>query len=102
MKKTQLFFLAFCSIGFLGLSQNSNPPKQEQNVQHDQRLTSLKPADASPMVFSSLEEMNAKKQSKMDATRDLIRQNINNPELVKQYRENLWRIENAKVSEPNK
>lgn len=98
MKKTRLLTMALAFMSLLSFSQNKTPVKS-QTISQEEILTSLKPMDASPAVFSSQKELEEKKQSKINATHDLIRQNKNNPKLVLQYREQLWRFENAIVVE---
>jgi len=99
MKKTHLLCLAFILTSLVGISQTPVPGKATAKTT-ETIYTPLKPKDGSPAVFSSKAELEAKKQSKINATRDLIRLNKDNAALVIQYRETLWRFENAIVSEP--
>jgi hypothetical protein len=99
MKKTHLLTVALLFLSLLSFSQNKTPVRTNSSTQ-EEILTPLKPLDASPAVFSSAQELEAKKQGKINATRDLIRKNKNNAKLVVQYREQLWRFENAIVVEP--
>lgn len=99
MKKTQLICLTLLFLSLSGYSQTPNPVKTTAKTT-EEIYTPLKPKDGSPAVFSSKAELEAKKQSKINATLDLIRLNKDNAALVLQYRESLWRFENAIVVEP--
>lgn len=99
MKKTQIICLGLLMMASLGFSQNAVQGKTVSKSA-EEIYTPLKPKDASPAVFNSKAEMEAKKQSKIQATLELIKKNKDNPELVLQYREQLWRFENAIVNEP--
>lgn len=101
MKKAKLIVLALTLISLTGFSQNAAKVKTVKSGTED-IFTPLKPADASPAVFSSKQEMDTKLTDKKNSTLDLIRQNKDNPETVKQLREQLWRFENAIVIEPKK
>jgi hypothetical protein len=90
--KKNLLVLCFCLIAGGIFSQTAK----------DAIYSGLRPADAKPAVFSSQAEMDAKKESKKNAIKDLITQNSTDPVKVKMYREELWRFENAVVAEPKK
>jgi hypothetical protein len=99
MKNKHIICLAFIFLSCVGISQTPTPGKTQEKTA-EEIYTSLKPKDGAPAVFSSKAELDAKKQSKIHATLDLIRLNKNNPALLLQYRETLWRFENAIVAEP--
>jgi hypothetical protein len=102
MKKTHLILLALVFMSLVGFSQNAAGKPSTKATQTEDIYSPLKPADASPAVFSSKEEMQSKLQDKKYNTIELIRQNKDNPEQVKQLREQLWRFEHAIVIEGNK
>jgi len=71
-------------------------------AQSSSEITSLKPLDESPAVFSSQAEMDEKKSEKIAKMKVMIRENEGDEEKIKQLREELWRFENAIVVEPKK
>jgi len=99
MKKVNAICLICIFLSLGGFSQTPASGKTSTKTT-EEIYTPLKPKDGSPAVFGSKAELEAKKQSKINATRDLIRLNKDNAALVIQYRETLWRFENAIVSEP--
>lgn len=99
MKKAPLICLTILFLSLVGFSQTPTPGKTAAKTT-EEIYTPLKPKDGSPAVFSSKAELESKKQSKINATLDLIRLNKDNAALVIQYRESLWRFENAIVVEP--
>ncbi len=70
----------------LGFSQNAVQGKTVSKSA-EEIYTPLKPKDASPAVFGSKSDLEAKRQRKIDATLELIKKNKDNPELVIRYRE---------------
>lgn len=101
MKKTHLICLGICLATLSGMAQVPASKEQSKtNVSENHKA--IRPPDGTPYVFSTQEELNAKKQDKLSATHDLIEQNKANPERVKELRMNLWRIENAVVAPANK
>lgn len=101
MKKTHLICLGICLASLGGIAQEPGTVNQTKRAVAEHHKA-IKPADASPYVFTTQEELNAKKQDKLNATHDLIEQNKDNPAKVKELRMNLWRLENAVVAEPKK
>lgn len=97
MKKISLLILVFISTTFVSVAQDGKTTTKK-NVE-ESIYTSLKPADGQGAVFNSKEEMQAKIQDKKDKMIGLIKENANDPVKVKQYREELWRFENAVVKE---
>ena len=65
-------------------------------------ITSVKPADENPVVFSSQSELDAKKADKIEKIKVLIRENEGNADKIMYLRKELWRFENAIVVEPKK
>jgi len=99
MKKTHLIASALIFMSLSAFSQQNTPVKTDSQVQ-EEVFTPLKPLDASPAVFSSKQELEQKKPLKINGVKDEIRIHKNNPEMIKQLREQLWRFENAIVIEP--
>lgn len=96
MKKEVILFSAFMALSLSGFSQSqSNTTVQKENSKS--MYTPLKPSDASPATFSSQEELNTKVPAKKSAIKDQITLNKDNPEMVKQLRQDLWRFEHAIV-----
>ncbi|HQQ94048.1 MAG TPA: hypothetical protein PLQ93_05800 [Bacteroidia bacterium] len=102
MKKTHLFALALVFMSLVGVSQNTAAKASVKSGNIEELFTPLKPADATPAVFTTRQEMEQKVPQKKQSTIDLIRQNKNNPAEVKRLREQLWRYENAITTEENK
>jgi hypothetical protein len=95
MKKTIVAALLFlCITG----AQAQNPT---QNKAKADIYSPLKPKDASPYVFTTQAELDAKKESKKNTIIARIRQNENDAVKVQRLREQLWRIENAVVQTPS-
>lgn len=61
--------------------------------------TSLKPVDANPYRFQSPEERNQIVPLKLAELNTLISENAAHPDLVKAFRETMWRYENAIIAE---
>ncbi len=99
MKKVNTICLICIFLSLAGFSQTPASGKTSTKTA-EEIYTPLKPKDGSPAVFGSKSDLEAKKQSKIDATLELIKKNKDKPELVMQYREQLWRFENAIVVEP--
>ena len=99
MKKVNTICL-ICIFLSLGAFSQTPATGKTSTKTTEEIYTPLKPKDGSPAVFSSKSDLEAKKQSKIDATLELIKKNKDKPELVLQYREQLWRFENAIVVEP--
>lgn len=64
-------------------------------------LTSLKPADGTPAIFPTQEELDSKVPAKIDGIKEEILNNSNDAVRVKYLREQLWRFENAVVVKNN-
>lgn len=101
MKKIPILLL-FLTAGFASTAQTNNATSPAKTETKENIYTSLKPADGQVVVFHSKEEMEAKVEGKKENMREFIRQNANDPERVKYYREELWRFENAVVKQDNK
>jgi len=82
------------SMGIISLTINAQSS--------DTEITSIKPKDATPVVFSTQEELDSKKVEKIEKIKDQIKQNIGNDEKTLYLRQELWRFENAVVSTPKK
>ncbi len=96
MKKTALLFTFLWFAALLSAQDNSSTSKK---ISPENIYTSIKPADGQPAVFNTHEELTAKIQDKKDKTILLIKENQTDPAMVKIYREQLWRFENAVVLE---
>lgn len=94
MKRKLLSVAVLLALSVLGTAQNKTTlsKKSESGI-----YTSLKPADGSPYVFGTQQELNDKQASKKGAILSEIKANEKNPERVKALREELWRVENAIV-----
>ena len=99
MKKTHLIASALIFMSLSAFSQQNTAVKTDSQVQ-EEIFTPLKLLDPSPAVFTSKQELELKKPLKINGVKDEIRLNKNNPEMVKQLRQQLWRFENAIVIEP--
>ena len=66
---------------------------------HAAILTSIKPADESPAVFPTQQELDEKIADKIEKIKQLILDNRENAEMVENLRKDLWRFENAIVIE---
>lgn len=82
------------SMGIISLTINAQSS--------DTEITSIKPKDATPVFFSTQEELDSKKVEKIEKIKDQIKQNIGNDEKTLYLRQELWRFENAVVSTPKK
>ena len=60
---------------------------------------SVKPADESPVVFANQEELDSKKDEKIEKIKTLIKEYQSDPNELLRLREELWRFENAIVKE---
>ncbi|MFT5602638.1 MAG: Skp family chaperone for outer membrane protein [Flavobacteriales bacterium] len=89
MKKV-IFTIAMAVIASTTFAQTQTKEKTE--------ITSIKPVDGSPVVFSSQEELDAKIDDKIEKIKVQIRANANDPKKVEYLRMELWRFENAIVS----
>ena len=95
MKKKLILFFASLSMATAIVGQDKSINSNKTIIGNI--YTSLKPLDEQPAVFSSQADLDAKIQDKKNKTVQLISDNKNDPDLVKKYREQLWRFENAIV-----
>lgn len=89
MKKL-IFTIAMGIVASTTLAQTETNAKEV--------ITSIKPADASPVVFATQKELDAQIDDKIEKIKVQIRANANDPKKVKYLRMELWRFENAIVS----
>lgn len=61
-------------------------------------IVSVKPADESPVVYTTREELEAKNAGKIEAMKDQIRAAGDDQEKVMYLKKELWRFENAIVA----
>ena len=94
---TKHTLLLFAGLAIAGLASGQNARTNEKPV--TDIYSPLKPADGSPAVFSTKAELDAKVQDKKQGLLALIKENSADPAKVKQYREQLWRLEHAIVVE---
>lgn len=95
MKTLLLLFIVFSGIIVFGQEQvNNSHPVAAESI-----YTSVKPVDASPVVFANQEELDSKKADKIEKIKGLIQEHQNNPNELLRLREELWRFENATVKE---
>jgi len=99
MKKNLILFVFLLLVAVSEAQERSDKSKQ---VVNENIYTSIQPADLQPAVFSSQKELDEKIQDKKNKTIALIKANQNDTLKVRVYREQLWRFENAIVSEPGK
>ena len=90
MKKT-LFTLAIVLAAGVSFSQETS-----------NGTTSIKPADESPVVYTSREELESKNAGKIEAMKLQIVQAKGDEKKVLYLRKELWRFENAIVAGENK
>lgn len=62
-------------------------------------LTSIKPENARPATFRDQAHMDEKKDAKIEAIKQEILANQDDPERVNKLRQTLWRFENAVILE---
>lgn len=96
MKNNILLLICLFGFKFSFIAQEKASSKTKNEVM----ITSLKPLDERGAVFSSQEELDAKVADKKNGIILLIKENTNDLEKVKMYREELWRFENATVQPP--
>ncbi len=96
MNKSILILFAILSFTSLTFAQENKKPQQEVIY------TPLKPADGTPAVFTTQEELNAKVPVKKTNLLNLIKENSTDTAQVRMLREQLWRFENAIVKAPKK
>ncbi len=94
-----LLLLACLSITSVTIAQDKEV--QNKKTASENIYTSLKPADGTPVVFNSQEDLNAKIQTKKNNVLALIKENAGDSVQVKILREQLWRFENATVKAAN-
>jgi len=97
MNKNILLFacLSLASISFAQDKTVNGKKAVSENI-----YTSLKPADGTPAVFSSKEDLDSKVQNKKNNLLILIKENSGDTAQVRILREQLWRFENAIVRTP--
>ncbi len=95
MKKSTL--LLFACLALFKISNAQDSKNQKAKVVSENIYTALKPADATPYVFGSQQDLNDKQASKKGAVLSEIKANANDPQKLQTLRESLWRIENATV-----
>lgn len=93
--------LAVSSISF------GQQTSQQVNFKDVSEITSLKPADENPYVFSTKEEMEEAVARKSGAIKDMIMEQqqqtktttttLTNDRIIASMREDLWRLEHAIV-----
>ena len=96
MKKTAFLAITVCLLSISANAQDAS--KSNQNGKDV--YTSLKPADATPAVFPTEQEMKEKKAFKMENIKLQIKENLNDTFKVRLLRYELWRFENAVVKTP--
>lgn len=94
MKKLLLSILVMSTCVAYGQEQSSNHHSESIYV-------SIKPVDESPAVFASQEELDEKKNDKIEKIKTLINENQNDSVELQRLREELWRFENAIVRKNN-
>lgn len=88
----------FCVAIFCGSVGVNNIYAQETTeLQQEDILTSIKPADGQPAVFSNQVDLENKVDSKIEEIKKMILENRNDAVKVNHLREELWRFENAIV-----
>jgi hypothetical protein len=93
MKRVILCVAIFCgSVGVNNIYAQEKTELQQENI-----LTSIKPADEQPVVFANKMELDQKVDFKIENTKRAILENRNDAVKVRQLREELWRFENAIV-----
>ncbi len=91
------------AIGLFALSTGAiaqNSPNENSvtiEMSDNDLFTSIKPIDASPVVFPTQEELDAKIDGKIDAIKQQLVANQNDAEKVAYLKRELWRFENAIV-----
>ena len=97
MKKVILCIAIFCG----SVALNNVYAQETVELQQEDVLTSIKPADGQPAVFANKEELDQKVDFKIENTKRAILENKNDAVKVRQLREELWRFENAIVHSNN-
>jgi uncharacterized protein YdeI (BOF family) len=99
MKINVFLLLVMMTISFGAAAQEQRGANQ--SAANEDIYTSLRPADAQPVQFSSQVELDAKIQYKKDNMIALIGANRKDTAMVRLLRYELWRFENAIVVPPN-
>jgi len=86
-----LGFMVVCSVVTHVRAQSSNTPITLETVK------SLPPKDGLPMTFSTSKELNKVVPPRIAELKQLIVDFQHDPDKATVYREELWRLENAKV-----
>lgn len=99
MNKKNLVFIAMLAVSSISFGQQTS---QQVNFRDVSEITSLKPADEKPYVFSTKEEMEEAVARKSGAIKDMIMEqqqqvNTTNDRIIASMREDLWRLEHAIV-----
>ena len=100
MKRTLLLFtlLALMSSNELVAQTNEAPKKGVAATQAStENITSLKPEDGKPFVFSSQDGLDNSVPLKIEAIKEQIRSGKLSEARIKELREQMWRLENAYV-----
>jgi hypothetical protein len=101
MKRKETFLIAIAmtlgSVAGVNAQAKSTTIKPSVRAEQNDDTSPLKPADATPYVFSSEEDRAASVAKKREAIVADIKKNSGNAAKTRELREELWRLDNAIV-----
>ena len=93
MKRVMLCIAIFCGSAMV----NNTYAQETIELQQENILTSIKPVDGQPAVFSNQVDLENKVGLKIEEIKKMILENRNDTVKVNHLRQELWRFENAIV-----
>jgi hypothetical protein len=93
--------ILLCSCIFVGCSIATSYGQSSTIPITIETVTSLKPFDSRVLTFTSEDELQFAISDKLEAFKEMVVQNQNDPSVATYYREEIWRLENAVVASKN-